>query len=351
MSAVPSPSPPLLQVDDLRTTFRTPRGPVRAVDGVSLTLAAGETLGIVGESGSGKSVLVRTLMGLIDAVPTASVSGRVVFDGVDLRTLGGEERRAYWGTRIAMVFQDPTSSLNPVKTVKRHLVEHLRLHLGLKRRPAVERAVGLLGEVGIPDPRRVLDRYPHELSGGQCQRICIALALACRPQLLIADEPTTALDVTVQQQILELLDGITTETGMATLFITHDLALVNRHCERVVVMYGGRLAESSDVRTLHRASRHPYTRALLRAAPRLDLAPHSRLATIEGRPPDLSAVGEGCAFAPRCPHGTEVCATTTPPPLDLAPEGSAVAHLVACHHPLERAVDPSLDRSVEAVGP
>ncbi|HEV7763277.1 MAG TPA: ABC transporter ATP-binding protein, partial [Acidimicrobiales bacterium] len=225
-----SPAVPLLEVDDLRTTFRTPRGLVRAVDGVSLTLAPGETLGIVGESGSGKSVLVRTLMGLIDAVPTAAVSGRVVFDGQDLRQLGGDERRRFWGTRIAMVFQDPTTSLNPVKSIKRHLVEHLRLHLGLGRRAAAERAVSLLGEVGIPDPRRVLDRYPHELSGGQCQRVCIALALACRPQLLIADEPTTALDVTVQQQILELLDGITTETGMATLFITHDLALVNRHC-------------------------------------------------------------------------------------------------------------------------
>ena len=326
-------STPLLEVDDLRTTFRTPRGRVRAVDGVSLTLAAGETLGIVGESGSGKSVLVRTVMGLIDAVPTAEVSGRVTFDGVDLRGLDPDERRACWGTRIAMVFQDPTTSLNPVKTVKRHLVEHLRLHLGSGRREAVTRAVELLGQVGIPDPRRALDRYPHELSGGQCQRVCIALALACRPRLLIADEPTTALDVTVQQQILELLDGITADTGMATLFITHDLALVNRHCERVVVMYGGRLVETADVRTLYRGSRHPYTRALLRSAPRLDQPPHTRLATIEGRPPDLTALGEGCAFAPRCTHATEVCRTRTPP-LEAVAGTGASEHRVACHHPV-----------------
>jgi peptide/nickel transport system ATP-binding protein len=329
---------PLLDIEDVRTTFRTPRGRVRAVDGVSLSLAPGETLGIVGESGSGKSVLVRTVMGLIDALPNAEVSGRVSFDGVDLRSLGPDERRSYWGTRIAMVFQDPTTSLNPVKTVKRHLVEHLRLHLGLGRRDAVARAAELLAEVGIPDPRRVLDRYAHELSGGQCQRVCIALALACRPQLLIADEPTTALDVTVQQQILELLDTITADTGMATLFITHDLALVNRHCERVVVMYGGRLAETSDLRMLYRGSRHPYTRALLRSAPRLDQPPHTRLATIEGRPPDLTAVGDGCPFAPRCPEATDVCVTTTPGLDDLAladdGEGAAVPHLVACHHPV-----------------
>ncbi|HMG44678.1 MAG TPA: ABC transporter ATP-binding protein [Acidimicrobiales bacterium] len=321
----------LLEVTDLRTTFHTPRGLVRAVDGVSLSLAAGETLGIVGESGSGKSVLVRTLMGLIDAEPNASVSGQVGFDGVDLRALPPEERRRYWGTRIAMVFQDPTTSLNPVKSIRRHLVEHLRLHLSLGRKDAVARAAELLGEVGIPDPRRVLDRYPHELSGGQCQRVCIALALACRPQLLIADEPTTALDVTVQQQILELLDAVTSDTGMATLFITHDLALVNRHCERVVVMYGGRVAEASDVRTLHRRSRHPYTRALLRSAPRLESAPHTRLQAIAGRPPDLTSVGEACAFAPRCAHATDSCAAA-PPLVDVGP--AEAPHLVACHHPV-----------------
>ena len=323
-------SPALLEVDGLRTTFETPRGLVRAVDGVSLTVAAGETLGIVGESGSGKSVLVRTIMGLIDAVPNAAVSGRVLFEGQDLRSVSGDARRAFWGTEIAMVFQDPTTSLNPVKSIKRHLVEHLRLHLRLGRREALGRAVELLDEVGIPDPRRILDRYPHELSGGQCQRVCIALALACRPKLLIADEPTTALDVTVQQQILELLDSITADTGMATLFITHDLALVNRHCERVMVMYGGRLAERSDVRTLYRGSRHPYTSALLRAAPRLDLPSHTRLATIEGRPPDLTSVGDGCAFAPRCERATEVCSVEAPVVREIGTPG--VPHAVACHH-------------------
>ena len=323
-------APPLLEVGSLSTTFRTDRGLVHAVDDVSFTLRAGETLGIVGESGSGKSVLVRSVMGLIDAVPNAAIRGRVAIDGTDVRQQAERDRRAYWGTQIAMVFQDPMTSLNPVKTIKKHLVEHLRLHLHLGRREAVDRAAELLGLVGISDPRRVLDRYPHELSGGQCQRVCIALALACRPRLLIADEPTTALDVTVQQQILELLDSVTAETEMATIFITHDLALVNRHCERVMVMYAGRMVETSDVRTLHRGSRHPYTRALLGAAPRLALPSHSRLATIEGRPPDLTALGDGCAFAPRCPRASEVCRTVRPVRREVGAAG--VPHAVACHH-------------------
>jgi peptide/nickel transport system ATP-binding protein len=324
-------SEPLLHVDDLRTSFATPRGAVRAVDGVSLTLAAGETIGIVGESGSGKSVFVRSVMGLVQHDSNATVTGRVTFDGRELTAMSANEWRRIWGAEIAMIFQDPMTSLNPVRTIGAHLLQPLRQHLGLGRKDAKSRAAELLAEVGIPEPARRLAQYPHELSGGMRQRVCIALALACRPKLLIADEPTTALDVTVQRQILDLLGQVTADTGMATILITHDLGVVAKRAERIIVMYAGRPVEQADVRSLFHRTRHPYAEALLASVPRLAYAPHTRLAAIPGHPPDLSKAIEGCAFAPRCEYAFEVCVATAPPLLD---DELDAAHQVACHRPV-----------------
>ncbi|MBE2997092.1 ABC transporter ATP-binding protein [Nocardiopsis sp. HNM0947] len=327
-------SEPLLDVEDLRTTFHTPRGDVHAVDGVSLRLEAGRTLGVVGESGSGKSVLGRTVMGLVSSGPGVTVSGRVSLAGQDVHALAPAERRRLWGPRVAMVFQDPMTSLNPVKRVGRHIDEVLRLHLRLGRREARERTVGLLRQVGIPEPERRAGQYPHELSGGMRQRVVIAAALACGPDLLIADEPTTALDVTVQRQILDLVASLSRRSGMAVVLISHDLAAVGGRADRVAVMYGGRLVESAPTSRVFGAPRHPYTGALLASAPRLSAAPHSRLPTIEGRPPDPADPPPGCRFAPRCPRAEAVCRGGAPPLLDLAPVGGH-PHEVACRLPLE----------------
>ena len=275
---------PLLEVDDLRTRFLTPRGPMQAVDGVSLTLAAGETLGIVGESGSGKSVLGRTIMGLITNGPTTTVTGAVRVDGVDIHALTPKGRRALWGTKIAMVFQDPMTSLNPVKKVGTHLTETLRFHRGLSRGAAATRAVELLKQVGIPEPERRAGQYPHELSGGMRQRVVIAMALACDPKLLIADEPTTALDVTVQKQILDLLQSLAERLQMATILISHDLGTVSGRTDRVAVMYAGRVVESGETGRLFAQPRHPYSGALIESIPRLDAASHSLLPAIVGQP-------------------------------------------------------------------
>ena len=326
-----SPVEPLLQVDDLRTRFATPRGAVRAVEGVSLTLDRGETIGIVGESGSGKSVLVRSVMGLLNHDPNATVTGKVVFDGRDLSSATKGEWRRIWGAEIAMIFQDPMTSLNPVRKIGAHLAQPLRQHLGLSRKDARTRSVELLAEVGIPEPTRRLDQYPHELSGGMRQRVCIALALACRPKLLIADEPTTALDVTVQRQILDLLGQVTADTGMATILITHDLGVVAKRADRIVVMYAGRAVEQGEVRPLFRAPNHPYTEALLASVPRLSYEPHTRLAAIPGHPPDLTQPLAGCAFASRCTHASDSCRIDLPPLAAVA--GATGAHAVACHFP------------------
>jgi peptide/nickel transport system ATP-binding protein len=319
---------PLLVVDDLRTTFATPRGPLQAVDGVSFTLGRGETLGIVGESGSGKSVLVRSVMQLLPR--SATSDGDIRFEGRDIRSLRRREARHFWGTEMAMVFQDPMTSLHPMKKVGVMVTESMRYHLGLGATAARERALGLLQQVGIPAPERRLDEYPHQLSGGMRQRIVIAVALACDPKLLVADEPTTALDVTVQKQILDLLGDIQAQRHMAMILITHDLGVVAGRADRIAVMYAGRVVETAPTRTLFAEMRHPYTEALLGSIPRIEYPSHTRLEAIAGRPPDMTAPPVGCRFAPRCRYASERCLTDDPA---LAPTGTG-GHLFACHHPV-----------------
>ncbi|WP_460800096.1 ABC transporter ATP-binding protein [Nocardioides pacificus] len=328
---------PLLEVDDLHTVFRTPRGEMHAVDGVSLSLAPGETLGIVGESGSGKSVLGRTIMGLISNGDTTRVTGTVRIGGRDVHALKSAQRRSLWGTEVAMVFQDPMTSLNPVKKIGLHLTESLRLHLGLSRGAAKERAVELLRLVGIPEPARRAGQYPHELSGGMRQRVVIAMALACDPKLLIADEPTTALDVTVQKQILDLLQTLGEELDMATILVSHDLGTVAGRTDRVAVMYAGRIAECSDTDSVFGAPRHPYSQALIESIPRIGSRPHTLLPTIEGSPPDLTAPPVGCRFAARCRYAVDRCHVESP---ELAPRGAREDSLAACHFPLAAPPEP-----------
>ena len=324
----------LLEVEDLRTVFHTPRGDVAAVDGVSLRLHAGETLGIVGESGSGKSVLGRTVMGLVTSGPTTTVSGSVSLDGHDVHALGARERRRLWGPKVAMVFQDPMTSLNPVKKVGVHLTEPLRLHQGLDRKTARERAADLLRQVGIPEPVRRLNQYPHELSGGMRQRVVIAMALSCNPELLIADEPTTALDVTVQKQILDLLAGLSAERHMGVILVSHDLGAVVGRTDRVAVMYAGRVAETTRTADVFDRPLHPYSEALIASIPQLEASPHTRLRAIDGRPPDMAAPPPGCRFAPRCPRAQDRCRDELP--LLRAPRTAVTAteHQAACHFPL-----------------
>ena len=321
-------SEPLLTVHDLRTTFETTRGPLRAVDGVSLELDRARTLGIVGESGSGKSVLVRSIMRILPS--TATVSGEVRFEGRDIDSLTGPESRHFWGVEMAMVFQDPMTSLNPTKKVGEHIAESLRHHLDLGRREARERTVDLLGRVGLPAPRQRVDNYPHELSGGMRQRVTIAMALACEPKLLFADEPTTALDVTVQKQILDLLGSLQRERHMAMILITHDLGVVAGRTDDIAVMYAGRIVETAPTRMLFREMRHPYTEALLLSIPRTHHRSHTRLQAIPGRPPDLAGPLPGCAFAPRCRYAQPRCLEERPP-LD-GPSSSP--HRWACFYPV-----------------
>ena len=320
---------PVLEVDDLHTCFHTERGTVRAVDGVSLTLEAGETLGLVGESGSGKSVLGRTLMGLIESGGTTEVTGTVRIAGQDVHALSARQRRTLWGPRIAMVFQDPMTSLNPVRTIGVHLTDPLRKHLGLSRTAARERAVELLDTVGIPDPRRRVGQYPHELSGGMRQRVMIAVALSCDPEILVADEPTTALDVTVQKQILDLLASLAAERRMATILVSHDLGAVEGRTDRVAVMYAGRVAERAATTDLFASPHHPYAEALIGSVPVLSAAPHSVLRTIDGTPPDMANPPSGCRFAPRCGRVQDRCRTDEPSLVSSGP-----GREVACHFPV-----------------
>ncbi|RAY10977.1 peptide ABC transporter permease [Actinomadura craniellae] len=303
--------PPLLDVVDLHTGFRTERGLVRAVDGVSFTLERGRTLAVVGESGSGKSMLIRSILGLL---PGSGVerSGHVHLEGEDLAGRGPEDMRKVLGTRLATVFQDPMTALNPVRTVGTQVTEPLRVHRKMSRAEAYETAERLLASVGIPEPRRVLRSHPHQLSGGMRQRITIAMALSCDPEVLFADEPTTALDVTVQRQILRLLHRQRDERDMAMVLVSHDLAVVADHADEVIVMYAGRVVERGPADALFTAPRMRYTEALLRAAPDLSAPSHSRLEVIEGRPPDLAAPPAGCRFHPRCPFARERCRTEEP---------------------------------------
>jgi peptide/nickel transport system ATP-binding protein len=317
----------LLEVRDLSTTFASPRGPVRAVENVSLTLDRGRTLGIVGESGSGKSVLSRSIMGLLPSYATRT--GSVLFDGTEMVDAPRSTLRELWGARMAMVFQDPMTALNPVQRIGSQLTESINEHLDYSKTQQRETAVALLRSVGIPEPERRLKQYPHELSGGMRQRVVIAIALACGPALLFADEPTTALDVTVQAQILDLLEAQQREREMAVVLVTHDLGVVATRADDIAVMYGGRIVEQAPTRQLFREMRHPYTEALLRSIPRLDLPSHTRLEAIGGRPPDLLMPPPGCRFAPRCPHARERCHAEEP---DLVDDGTG--HLFRCWYPV-----------------
>lgn len=330
------PGEPLLEVRGLHAHIASDRGVVRAVDGVSFDVARSEALGIVGESGSGKSVMARAIMGLLPA--HSARSGSVRFRGRDLLTLNHKAREAIWGKEIAMVFQDPGRSLNPVVRVERQLTEGMRKHLGMSRSDAHSRAFELLDEVGVPDPERRLRSYPHELSGGMRQRVMIAIALACEPDLLIADEPTTALDVTIQRQILDLLRKIQTERGMSLMLISHDLAVVAGRTDRVSVMYAGRMAEIGSTRAVFDAPRHRYTRALLGATPTIDHERHAPLNLIRGSLPSPTDPPPGCRFAPRCDHTKDAC--TDPGPML---ESVATDHYVAC-------VNPAPAQSVSVIG-
>jgi oligopeptide transport system ATP-binding protein len=302
---------PLLEVTDLRTYFHTRSGVYRAVDGVSFSLEKGETLGLVGESGSGKSVTCYSLMGLVPQPPGRIESGRAMFDGTDLLHCPPTQLRSIRGKRIAMIFQDPMTSLNPYLRISEQLIEPLLIHEKISKSDALARGLAMLEAVGINDPSKRLHSYPHEFSGGMRQRVMIAMALITRPEILIADEPTTALDVTVQAQILELIKKLQSELGMAVIFVTHDLGVVSGLCDRVQVMYAGRIVETADTRTLFRAPRHPYTKALQRSIP--SLQPKGReLYTIPGMPPDLSKPISGCAFAPRCEYAVDFCRTIDP---------------------------------------
>ena len=315
---------PLLSVKDLRTHFHTRNGIYRAVDGVSFDVERGETLGIVGESGSGKSVTCYSIMGLIPQPPGRIVGGTAMFDGVDLLHCSPRQARGLRGKRIAMIFQDPMTSLNPFLRVSEQLIEPLLIHEKISRRDALARALAMLEAVGINDAAKRIHYFPHEFSGGMRQRVMIAMALITKPELLIADEPTTALDVTVQAQILELIKKMQRELGMAVVFITHDLGVVSGLCDRVQVMYAGRIVETADTRTLFHAPRHPYTRALQRSIPALQRK-GAELCTIPGLPPDVSKNVPGCAFAPRCEFAAARCTAAAP---ELAPVSPT--HAQAC---------------------
>jgi oligopeptide transport system ATP-binding protein len=303
---------PLLDVRDLRTEFRTGAGVVHAVDGISYSVEPGETVAIVGESGSGKSVGALSLLRLIPDPPGRIVGGEVRFRGRDLLRLSDREMRQVRGGEIGMVFQEPMTSLNPVLTIGRQITETLEQHRGADRAECERRATELLGLVGIADAARRLRQYPHQLSGGMRQRIMIAIALACDPKLIIADEPTTALDVTIQAQILELMQRLTRQLGVALIIITHNLGVVARYADRVNVMYAGHIVESGPAEAIYHRSRHPYTIALLRSVPRLDRPRQARLDPVDGQPPDLTRLDPGCAFRPRCRLAVAVCATARP---------------------------------------
>jgi oligopeptide/dipeptide ABC transporter ATP-binding protein len=315
----------LLRVENLRTYFHTPDGVVKAVDGVSFALDRGEALAVVGESGCGKTVTALSIMRLIPDPPGKIEEGRIVFDGRDLLELGDREMRQVRGNHIGMIFQDPMTSLNPVFKVGDQIREAVQVHLGLSRRDARERAIQLMEMAEIPQARERYSMYPHEFSGGMRQRAMIAMALSCEPKLLIADEPSTALDVTIQAQIMELIGRLRREIGLAVMLITHDLGVVAGVAETVLVMYAGKVVEYADIDSVYYRSKHPYAWSLMRAVPRLDER-KGRLLTIGGSPPSLINLPPGCSFSPRCPFALEVC-TLEEPPLVEVEEG----HLSACH--------------------
>ncbi len=318
----------LLEVSELKTHFRTPRGLVRAVDGVTLSLDRGKTLGIVGESGSGKTVLSRAIMGLLP--PTAVLSGSVRFAGEEVLGLDAKQMRHLWGREMSMIFQNPMTSLNPLMKIGKQIAEPLQIHLGMSRVDANATAARLLHDVHISEPDRRLNQYPHELSGGMRQRVMIAIALACGPTLLFADEPTTALDVTVQAQILELLAEQRKDRNMSLILVTHDLGVVAGHTDEIAVMYAGRLVEKAPTKTLFANMKMPYTMSLMRSIPKIDNPSHTRLLTITGRPPDLFNPPPGCRFAPRCAYARDKCRTEDPPLV----AAETPDHVYACWFPV-----------------
>ena len=315
----------LLEVKNLKTAFFTFEGVVKAVDGVSYEVEEGETLGLVGESGCGKSVSALSLMRLIPDPPGKITDGEVLFEGEDILKIDMDDMRRIRGGKMSMVFQEPMTSLNPVLTLEKQLSETLQLHKGMSREEARQESVNLLGRVGIPDPERRVRQYPHQFSGGMRQRVMIAMALSCNPKLIIADEPTTALDVTIQAQILELMKSLTTEFGVALIVITHNLGVVARYADRMNIMYAGKIVERGSAREIYSNPRHPYTVGLLNSVPRLDLPRRAKLDPIEGQPPDLVNVPPGCSFRDRCRWAIDKCATDEPPLVEWA-EG----HLTAC---------------------
>jgi oligopeptide transport system ATP-binding protein len=315
----------ILDVQGLETTFKTPEGIIHAVNGVSFGLAEGETLGVVGESGCGKSVTMLSVLRLIPSPPGKVEAGKAFFSGQDLLKMSNEEIRHVRGAQIGMVFQDPMTSLNPVLTIGKQLEEPLMLHIGMNKNQARERAAELLSMVGIPNAKERLNDYPHQYSGGMRQRVMIAMALSCSPQILIADEPTTALDVTIQAQIMDLVKRLREELGMAIIWITHDLGVVAGLAQRVLVMYGGFIIEESPVKELFANPEHPYTIGLLGSLPRVDETERTKLFSIEGQPPVLFQKPQSCPFAPRCKWVIDRCWNENPPLLDVGPQ-----HRAAC---------------------
>jgi peptide/nickel transport system ATP-binding protein len=335
----------LLDVRDLKTHFLSPRGRVRAVDGVSLTLDRGKTLGVVGESGSGKTILSRSIMGLL---PKHNVvrEGQVLYEGTDITEYSQAEMRSVWGSEMAMVFQDPMTSLNPVMKIGKQITESLRFHLDMDKGQAKDTAIALLASVGIPEPAQRVNEYPHQLSGGMRQRVTIAIALACGPKLLFADEPTTALDVTVQAQILNLLKRQQVERHMAMILVTHDLGVVAGRTDEIAVMYAGKVVERAPTPVLFSDMKMPYTEALLNSIPKLDQPSHTTLEIIGGRPPDLINPPKGCNFAPRCKYAQPKCHESEPP----LTEAPSPGHVFRCWYPVGTPENQeALDRNLSAL--
>lgn len=347
VTLAPAAPTPLLEVRNLRVWFDTPRGLVRAVDGVDLRLKSGETLGVVGESGSGKSVLSRAIMKIL--APSARVlpGSTILLNGVDLATTSRKQNKHLWGVDLSMVFQDPMTSLTPVTTIGKQITETLRYHLDLSRAEAETEAIKLLTAVGIPEPAKRFRQYPHNLSGGMRQRVTIALAISCSPKLLIADEPTTALDVTVQHQILDLLQELQEKSNMGIILITHDLGVVAGRADTIAVMYAGKIVERAPTRQLFSNMRHPYTRALIDAIPRLSHPSHTYLPSIPGRPPTIIDPPPGCGFAPRCPSAQPKCLSEAP---TLEVTSEFPDHASACFFPLGTVAGDAARRSNVASG-
>ncbi|MDR3121217.1 MAG: ABC transporter ATP-binding protein [Clostridiales bacterium] len=315
----------ILEIKNLRTHFHTKAGPLKAVDGLSYHVYKGESVGVVGESGCGKSISAMSVLRLIPNPPGEIVSGEILFNGQDLLKLTEQEMREIRGNRIAMIFQEPSASLNPVLTVRRQLSETLELHRGLDKKQSLEESIRLLKQVGIPDAERRVHDYPFQFSGGMQQRIMIAMGLSCKPELLIADEPTTSLDVTIQAQLMELIDDLRRTSGISVIIITHNLGLVARYVDRVNVMYTGRLVESCSTQQLFDGPAHPYTSALLASVPRLDSPRKKSMRVIKGLPPDLTRLPSGCSFHPRCESAMDICRKEIPPLEHIAGD-----HYCAC---------------------